>query len=384
MKREELQQEIKDSLKNYFGEKDLYIDSIVDSFSSLIFKYADCDYEKVLMALEDICLVPKENLEEENHQHVYDVSRDGGSKMELKTFYHKGLPVLYFCKNGEATSFFKFKKERKNGNLIFRAKYKSDELEQSNAETFTESYTFIDSGVFYSSSQNKFAVAPTRDKVVSVKEFSTEQREFLETIKTCLAGNGVKFSGRLSREGAKLLFGDVYKKTKQTTGFDEELQLNEVLRILLETVYDNSRLSQASVRIGQSGGNPFEFLSNRGEPLKVSVSRSGEHLSMETMNSEDKKTAVYMIFKTNEGFTIYRNYMGTMQNFEKDLSTITINLSEDTLRVSVHGNGGIIHPIEFITKFNADGKIEFSCNENIFIPSGMTSGKQEQYAEKHS
>ncbi len=377
-----------EKLKAYFEDENIEIQGMMNTFSDLMLRYVDCNYQNLIEALDRFIQGREKGLSQEilTGRSSFDVSVDN-SELKVKTFFHKDFPAIYFYRNGEETSFFKMKQEKKEGAYIFKARYKSGEdSESKNFERCSEEYMFKDGVSVYNRTHIKNADIINGRSHNVFPALTEEQLEFYDLLQVILKSNNIKVSNELSNEGKEIIFNDLYLKAKEAVGFSEELRLNEVFRILVETIYQKNRLSNVSEKINNNGGDFSKFYANNGMPLNINITNSGEHITLDA-SAEDGRTVVkYNIFRTTEGFTIYRNYSGQMREEEKQFSTLTINLSNNLLKFSVLGKTKAINsPIEFMIKFNDDGKINFNANENVifFGDNNPLERKQKEIEEMY-
>ncbi len=381
-----LRQLLEEKLKAYFEDKEFDVNGMVNSFSDLILKYIDCDYTNLIAAIDRFINGRQKGLSSEilSGRTSFDVSIDD-SEIKVKTFFHKGFPALYFYRNGEEGSFFKIKEEIKDGAHIFKARYKSSEnAESQNFERNTEEYIFKNRAAMFTKVHTKKAAAANTENKIDLLSLADEQYEFLEILKILLNKNNVDFGKNLSSDGKDLIFNELYMKAVEMTGFQEELKVNEILRVLIETLYQKNGASTISRMIDSRGGNASNFYANNGLKQNVSVANCGETIMLDVYNSENECVCKYNIFKTAEGFTIYRNYTGKMSSEENPFSSMTINLTDNMLKLSVLGGGkSLKSPIEITAIFNEDGSLEFGCNENIVFESGVNPlGKRQREVEE--
>lgn len=373
MNQAELKQLLTDKLKDYFIDENVNIDGVASAFCELILKYVDCDFEHLSGALDEFIKGREGGLSEDvlTGRVSIDVSVPK-SNIQVKTYYHKELPVLYFFRDGEQSAFLKLKKENKNGNLIMRARFKDGNKEGNEAyEDYTEEYTFYNSGVGYRKDQSKSSGVKDVSRSVDSSEFETEKIEFLQMLRTILLNNGVKFDKELTKNDASILFNEFYDSTKKLTEFPDELKLNEIMRILVEGFYSKETLSEVSRRIEREGRDSSLFYTNAGKVVNPKISMSGEHIMFDVSNERGADIAKYMFLKTVDGFTVFRRYEMPLGEREKDFAAITLNLSNDLIKVTVFGKSkSLVNPIEYSIKFNDGKKLDYSCRENIFIECG--------------
>ena len=66
-----------------------------------------------------------------------------------------------------------------------------------------------------------------------------------------------------------------------------------------------------------------------------------------------------------------RRYEIPLGEREKDFAALTLNLSNDLIKVTVFGKGkSLVNPIEYSIKFNGGKKLDYICQENLFIETG--------------
>ena len=82
---------LEEKLKEYFAINNSDINIVVNSFSDLILKYVDCNYENLIDSIDMFIYGRKKGLSNDilSGRTSFDVSIDE-SKLNAKTFFHKG------------------------------------------------------------------------------------------------------------------------------------------------------------------------------------------------------------------------------------------------------------------------------------------------------
>lgn len=362
-------------LMDYFCNSEFAITKdISKAVYGLILENVDCDYLKLVGALEVLTMNISGNIAREfkDTGNVFDVSRKGAeTPCYVKGFMSGDYPMLYFFNESEKNPTFKIKslKNQKSQGYTLKLETSITPEGLSSHKTFSDdedkSYflrvcelNFDKNG--YELIDGMQAKTNTEDEQLLDKEMlCDEYRIFYSFLENVLRKNGIDSLGPLTPTKFDLLFAVFYKNFRNVSKYDNEINMTDLTRLMnLVFAEDSSFVNPNFVRDNTIKRNNYSSAvdmilddyakshnhesfdvdmidEKTGNPLNFKVTKAQGYMSI-AVSDVMKNSALsnYLLGATSNGFTLFRNLREGACS-ENGARMFTLNLSDNMFRLSI-------------------------------------------------
>ncbi len=394
--------------ERYFSDKTINGTDIIQKIVNTIFQTIDCDLEKLIYSLEQLCNLKQNNMAMNFQQteNEFDVSLN--SNVYVKGFLSNDKPLLYFYKNNEHLPFFKIKSydnlgkkrivvEATNDSSVFKSKtIMNPEFLCDNSFVIRDDYVCENTDVF---THSTVLTKTGRSDGLENKELAMlndEEKNFYNFIRNNFIKNGVFLPNDLTQYESEVLIGYFYNTLNSVVSYDNEFDIKDLIYIMNSFIIrDSSQVLNFNENNGLSVAAKYinnEILKNKfiddkfeiktygktGCPLTIKVSMVSEYISIDITDDVNMENVCnYIACKTNEGFFLFRNVKDPkfLKENEKN-SAFTINLSENEIKFTIIGNSGRIgklrNPVDLGIKFNENNNFILNVDQISYEEFGGT------------
>ncbi len=373
--------------ESYLTGSDKKYDSsqMINSIISTIVQYFDCDYNKLIEALES--LAHMKNIDEYTKYsdvlNVFDVSNTT-SQISVKGFLSKGSPIIFFYVGDNENPSGVIKTRFDDGSDFYSveisnnpdalALFKKDDFKLANSYVFVDEFEYADDKCVATRNIYAETDASQKDmfKILDVADVADEHKNFMVLLNNAMNDKGIDLT-KISGFGADILFLSFYDEVKNMCKNENLLPLGDLVYLINETIYpekENFQIKESALisKINLSAANENENQQKKGtfdvvidgKQCTYVIVKSEKYFSAEVYEG-DKKVCGAMIISSADGFSFFRSN----GDFAEDgISSFVINVSENKVKLmTIEGNQDKKKPcrkIETLVSFESDGAIKMT------------------------
>ena len=380
-----------EKLESYLTNNEKKYDSsqMINSIISTIVQYFDCDYTKLIEALESLAHMREidEFTKYSDVENIFDVS-NSKNQIAVKGFISKGSPILFFYlgNNENPSGVVKTNFDEKtdvfsievSNNADALATYKKEDVNLSNSYVVVDEFEYSSDKCV--TTRNIYAETDSSEKdmfrILDVSDIADEHKNFMVLLNNAMSRKGIDLT-KLSGFGADILFLSFYDEIKKMCKNEELLPLADLVYLVNETIYPasqevkvhNSKLismiDSLSLEGSEKEQKKFSFnVEIDGKSYKYDVVRSEKYFSVEVFDGSVKVCGA-MIVSSADGFSFFRSN----GNFaEEEISSFVINVSDNKVKLmTIEGNQDkkkACRKIESLVSFASDGSIKLTSSDS--------------------
>lgn len=386
---------LSEKLSSYLTNDDKKYDStqMINSIITSIVQYFDCDYLKLIEALES--LIHMRNIGEftkySDVENRFDISTTKRS-LSVKGFLSKGKPILFFYIGDNENPHGIVKTISENGKDIYSveisnnadvlANYKKDTSNLAN------SYIIVDEFEYASKeckvTKNVYAETDSTEKgmlkIMDIPDILDEHKNFIILLNNAMSDKGIDLT-KISGFGADILFLSFYDEINNMCKDTKILPLKDLVYLINETIYPEKLQPQSTssdlidkLQFGETNNDSIEqkkFLFVRnvdGKELRYEVVKSEKYLSIEVFEG-DVKICSSMIVSTADGFSFFRSSGNKQASASfSDVPSFVINVSENKMKLMTIESGEIKkgdgRKFEALIVFENNGAIKLASSDS--------------------
>lgn len=362
-------------LMDYFCNSEFAITKdISKSVYELILENVDCDYVKLIGALETLIDNRNGNIAREfkDAGNVFDVSRNGApAPCYVKGFMSGEYPMLYFFDENEKHPSFKIKSLKNQKSQGYTLKLETS-ITPEGLSSSRKALTDDENSYFLRVCELNFdkngyelidgmqAKTNTQQEQVLDKEMLCDDyRMFYTFLENTLERNGVNTLGPLTPTKFDLIFSVFYQSFRNVAKFDNEISMSDLVKMMnLVFVGDSSFVEPKFKPDGTIKSNNYTpavdvilddyakshehknfdvdmYDEKTNRHLNFKVTKSQGYMSVAVNDAMNNQSlASYLLGATNNGFTLFRNLRGN-ECKENGARMFTLNLSDNMFRLSI-------------------------------------------------
>lgn len=395
---EKLSEYLTDDKKEYDSTQ--MINSIITS----IIQYFDCDYQKLIDALDELIEMKNSNYSTKYAEEANKFDISNTTKLSIKGFISKGHPILFFYYNDDPNPYGIVKAVSQEGKDVYSveisnnsnalANYKKDKSSLDNCYVFVDEYEY-EEGIL-KSTKNIYAKTVNNDvpgmfSYYDFPEYLEEYKNFLILLNNALSNSKIDIS-KMSGFGADILFLSFYDIVNELCGSANVLPLKDIVYLINQTIYDDKVVfgkpeSDVLKQIDLVSIFGEDALQKRvcfdadvdGKNLRYEVVKSEKYLSVEVFDGDDKICG-NIIVASPEGFSFFRsntkNEIG-----EKFIPSFVINFSNDKIKFVTINDDFLKNKngrrYETLISFEENGEMNISSSDEIYSRVGAVENARQ-------
>ena len=376
---------LKDVDRNYDSSK------MTNSIISTIIQFFDCDYQKLISALDDLIIMKQSNhnMKFSDYDNKFDISDQ--MPISIKGFLSKGKPNLFFFMGDEekpyaivktmANDFTDVYSVEISNNPISLTIYKKDASVMSDSYVYVEEYRYT--GDECLSTKNMFAkTTPPKIGDISAIDFKNDSIEFfnfLTLLSAAMKNKNVDLS-TISAFATDMMFINFYENLKNYNGNDKFLPVHDLIYLANKTLYnyDTVKVSD-SVIIDKIESTTFSEESDtqkkqvvdvniEGKEYKLVVVKSEGYMSVDVFDGEEKVSGA-IIIASADGFSLFKSVPDAdSKNHKKDSAAYVFNVTRNQVRFMTVSDDKLMQntnrAIDSFITFEEDGSIKLVSSDS--------------------
>ena len=343
-----------------------YDEALYSMVLNSIVEHVEFDDSKLIRALDMLNRMKNNNVSTEFQQmnNMFDVSTQT-SKTFVKGFLSKGLPILYFYRNGEDLPFFKLKsvvddfgqekikiETANTANILAERKNKPIDTSSYYVRVLDitkhkDRFTYHNVTRARAGKDNLF--------VISKDNFPDEYKLFYSFLQSAFKNNGIELPDNMSATKFDFIFLELYEKVKKCIEDVPDFSMTDLLMIMHSTINGQQTNIAEFAGDGTLETNINSLVArtiavseydeqNRKKDYHSTGMRKGEELTFHTVQASNyasidiEKNGVpyssYVMGLTTHGFTLFKSNRNEDKSLNDDFIMLTFNLTDNMLRFS--------------------------------------------------
>ena len=382
-----------DRLEIYLTHEDKNYNStqMINSIITSIIQYFDCDYQKLIDALDELIEMKNSNYSTKYAEEANKFDISNTTKLSVKGFISKGHPVLFFYYNDDPNPYGVVKAVSQDGKDVYSVEISNNSESLSTYKrkdsVLDDSYVFVDeyeySSEGFRSTKNVYAQAGKSKQLenldfYNMPEIVDEYKNFVFLLYNAMGKNKADPTN-ISGFGADILFLSFYDIVKELCGNGNVLTLADIVYFINQTIYDgkgdvkkpDSKIADLvdEVEVSNKALQKRVIFDTEidGKILRYEVIKSEKYLSIEVYD-EGEKICGAMIVASPDGFSLFRT--NTKNLMVKDaITSFVINLSDNKIKfVTIDENiknNESGRNFETIISFDKNGRMKLNSTDVI-------------------
>ena len=382
-----------DRLEIYLTHEDKNYNStqMINSIITSIIQYFDCDYQKLIDALDELIEMKNSNYSTKYAEEANKFDISNTTKLSVKGFISKGHPVLFFYYNDDPNPYGVVKAVSQDGKDVYSVEISNNSESLSTYKrkdsVLDDSYVFVDeyeySSEGFRSTKNVYVQAGKSKQLenldfYNMPEIVDEYKNFVFLLYNAMGENKADPTN-ISGFGADILFLSFYDIVKELCGNGNVLTLADIVYFINQTIYDgkgdvkkpDSKIADLvdEVEVSNKALQKRVIFDTEidGKILRYEVIKSEKYLSIEVYD-EGEKICGAMIVASPDGFSLFRT--NTKNLMVKDaITSFVINLSDNKIKfVTIDENiknNESGRNFETIISFDKNGRMKLNSTDVI-------------------